>query len=241
MIKNFTQYIKENKEPLIQSEISKSGKGVFKSFLKTLSALNTKDIINDNKAIRNEFLAIYKHENLDFEDVKDIFRRYKSLTRYLDIVSKDKIGLYYGVTDVGKLEYGFVDNEKLFPIGSFKLTNTSIKWINGLNLKYSAPLKRLLDKLTYNSLKLLGIIKKDMNNYDIGKYTEKSKPQLNDNIISFGYKGHGKWINGNFSEEQYKVLKEDFRKWVLNKKWCDKVQVKIEPRNFWINIHLKIK
>lgn len=241
MIKNFTQYIKENKEPLVQSEISRSGKGVFKSFLKTLSALNTKDITNDNKAIRSDFLAMYKHENIDFEDIKDVFRRYKSLSRYLNIVSKDRIGLYYGITDNGKLEYGFVDSERLFPIGSFKLTNTSIKWINGLNLKYSTPLKKVLKNLSYNNLKLLGIIKKDMGQYDIGKYTEKSKPQLNDNIISFGYKGHGKWINGNFSKEQYIKLKENFREWVLNRKWSDKVQVKIEPRNFWIDIHLKIK
>jgi hypothetical protein len=241
MIKNFTQYIKENKEPLVQSEISKSGKGVFKSFLKTLSALNTKDIINNNKGMRDGFLAIYEHNNVDFEDLKDVFRRYKSLSRYLDIVNKEKIGLYYGLTNNGKLEYGFSDIDKLFPIGVFKLTNTSIKWINNLSLKYSVPLKKLLKNLTYNNLKLLGIIKKDMDQYDIGKYTEKSSPQLNDNIISFGYKGHGKWINGNFSKEQYKELKENFIEWVLDRKWSDKVQVKIEPRNFWINIHLKLK
>lgn len=241
MLKRFNEYIKENKEPLVQNEISKGGKGVFKSFLKTLTSLGSKDISINYKVVRDEYIAIYTTDELDGEDIKDIFKRYKSLSQYLDLISKEKMILYFGIKNSAKLQYGIISDENFLPIGQFKLTNTTIKWILNLNIKSSTSLKKLLKQFSYQNLLTIGKIREDMDNFNIGDFTEKSLGMLNDDILSFGYKGYGTWQNGIFSQKEYDNLKLKLKQWLLNKKWHNKVQIKIEPNNFWINIHYKIK
>ncbi len=60
---------------------------------------------------------------LDSESVKQIFSRFKSLTRYLEIVDyqHNEVSLYFGLTTSGQCEYG-IQYEMKFPIGKLKNT-----------------------------------------------------------------------------------------------------------------------
>jgi len=245
MIKKFDEYYKykELSESLVQTEISKAGKGVFKSFLKTLTALGYKDISQDYKHSKDGFIAYFEQEEVSSFEARTIFKRFKSLTQYIGLIdgSKDKLKMYFGIKNSAKLEYGISYEDKLLPIGSFKLSNSTIKWILGLDSKSSSSFKKLIVNISYNDLLTFGRIKEDMKDYKPGFYSKRSYPTISDNVITFGYKGFGEWINGNFSDEQLNELKSNLKKWMSNKKWKSKVMIKLDTSNFWINIHFKTK
>lgn len=241
MVKKFNEFIKINEA--VQEEISNAGKGVFKSFLKTLTALGSKDISRDRKASQDDFIAYFEQENISSFEVRTIFKRFKSLTQYIDLINEDKetLKMYFGIKTSAKLEYGISYEDKLLPIGSFKLSNSTIKWVLNLKSKSAASLKKLIVNLSYNDLLVFGKIKEDMLDFEPGYYAKRSYPEINDNVITFGYKGYGKWENGKFSDQQLNELKSNLKKWMSNKKWGSKVMIKLEANNFWVNIHFKTK
>ena len=229
-------------EPLQESEISVSGKGVFTSFLKALTALGKKDVNADFDKCPDDYLFYYHYDMLNTEDVKSIFNRFSSLKRYLELVPYDKneITLYFGIKSDGQFEYG-IGNEKHFPIGQFKLSNGVIKWILGLESKSAYNLKKNLVNYTYSDLQTLGKIKRDINEYNPGFFEKKSKTIISDKIISIGYQGIGKCDNGQLDSGEFMNLKTNFNNWIITKKWCSKVQYGIKPQSYWLYFNLKIK
>lgn len=229
-------------ETMAQQEISVAGKGVFNSFLKSLTALGRKDNKSDFNICPDEFLIYYQLDNLLSDDVKLIFKRFKSLFTYIELIDygKNEVNLYFGIKTNGYFEYG-ISYENRLPIGQFKLSKSTINWILTLESKSAQSLKKDLVNLSYNDILTLGKIKQDMMTYNPGYFESKSPVYINDKVISFGYYGFGNWNNGKLSDEDLLKVKTEFSNWVISKKWGTKVLVSINPKSFWLNIHLKLK
>jgi hypothetical protein len=257
-IDNYLETGIEEKEPLVlpsteteellgesvevQSEISVAGKGIFTSFLKSLTALGLKESNPNWDRCPEDFLLYYHFPNLDSESVKQIFSRFKSLTRYLHLVDyqHNQLDLYFGLTTAGQCEYG-IQYEQRFPIGQFKLSQSVVKWMLSLESKSSQSLKKEIVNLTYSDMIILGLIKTDMKSFTPGYFEKKLTPMLRDRVITFGFYGVGRWDNGKLDEGEYQNIKTNFTNWLLTKKWGSKVLISVKPESFWLYIHLKLK
>jgi len=229
-------------ENINESEITKAGKGIFHSFLKTLTALGQKDKDHDIENCPSNFLLYYLYENLESDSVKSIFSRFKSLTPYLEHIdySKNNVNLYFGIKCDGELEYGISYDEHI-QFGSFKLSKSVINWFNNLESKSAFSLKRELVNLSSNDIITLGRIKNDMAEYNPGYHEQKLKPKLKDKVFSFGYQGVGKWDNGSMDQGEFINLKSNFVNWLMSRNWSNKVLIHIKPGSYWLYIHLKLK
>jgi hypothetical protein len=190
----------------------------------------------------DNFLLYYYFPELGSDDVKQIFSRFKSLTRYLHLVDyqKNTLGLYFGVTISGEFEYG-LQYDTQFPIGKFKLSQSIIRWIVSIESKSAQSLKKELVNLNYQDLITLGQIKSDMKSFRPGYFEKNLSPMLRDRVITFGFYGVGRWDNGKLDEGEYQNMKLNFTNWLMTKKWGGKVLISVKPESFWLYFHLKLK
>lgn len=228
-------------EPLTESDSTLGGKGVFTSFLKTLTALGQKDIKASETPV--DFIFIYSSPKLETQVVKQVFFRFKSLQGFVDDVkyTENEVILYYGLKCDGTIEYGARYEEGLVPFGRFKANQSVRKWINGLELKALFPLKKELVNLTVEDISTLGAIKADMDSYTPGYVEGKSPVSISDRILTFGYQGVGRWDNGKLDQGEYDNLKSNFVNWMSGRKWADKVLISLKAGSYWIWIHIKLK
>jgi len=223
-------------EKLLESsdEITLSGKSIFTSFLKSLTALGQKmkDVNWDN--CPDNFLLFYYYPDLDSEVTKSIFNRFRSLSRHSNVIDYDKneTNLFFGVKCDGDFEYGVMNDGKLVPIGKFKLSKSVIKWITLLESKSAHFLKKELVNLSYEDILLLGKIKKDMIEFMPGVHEERGKTILKDRVLSFSYLG---------LKEDLNTIKNKFNNWLVNKKWTSKILISLTQNENWIFIKIKIK
>jgi hypothetical protein len=229
-------------EPLTESEITVAGKGIFISFLKSLTSLGQKEVQPSWEKCPDGFLLFYHYPNLKSEDVKQVFSRFKSLSRYLDHVDyqKNEVDLYFGIKCDGSFEYG-LHYDVLTPIGQFKLNQSVIKWICQIESKSAHSLKKELVNLSLVDVMTLGKIKLDMKGFNPGYHESKDVVKIQDKIISFGYKGLGKWDNGKFDEGEFMNIKNNFTTWLLTKKWSSRVLISVKPTSYYVHIHIKLK
>lgn len=238
----------EEKEPSIvtstetENLLESMGSGIFTSFLKCLTALGGKEITPNFEKTPEDFLIFYVMENLESSVVKDIFKRFKSLQTSLEAIDyrENNLNLYFGVKSNGFIEYG-VGYEKLKPIGEFRLSNKILKNLVTSDLKAISNLKKTIVNLTLSDILTLGVIKGDMVTFSPGYFESKGPTTITDRVISFSWKGAGKWDNGKFDEGELENLKGNLNTFVLSKKWGDKILVSIKPGSFWLNIHIKLK
>lgn len=229
-------------EPLTESEITVAGKGIFTSFLKALTSLGQKEVQPAWEKCPDNFLIYYYFPNLESEVVKQIFGRFKSLSRYIDFIDyqKNQLDLYFGIKCDGQFEYGFL-YEKLNPIGQFKLSQSVIKWICQLESKSAFSLKKEIVNLTYSDIVTLGQIKYDMLQFSPGYHEKKLSPVIKDRVISFGYFGVGRWDNGKLDDGELQNIKSNFTTYLLSKKWGSKVLISVKPMSFWVYLNIKLK
>ena len=247
-IENYLQNGIQEKEPEVLASTDlemldeSAGKGVFTSFLKSLTALGQKETNPNWEKCPDNFLLFYYYPNLDSTIVKQIFTRFKSLSMYLDTIDygKNEVNLYFGLKTDGNFEYG-VSYDSLSPIGQFKLGQSIVKWILSLESKSAQSLKKELVNLSLSDILTLGRIKNDMLTFNPGYHEKKLSPMLRDRVISFGYFGVGKWDNGKLDEGELMNVKNNFTTWLLNKKWSEKILISVKPESFWVYIHIKLK
>jgi hypothetical protein len=243
----------EEKEPSVRTSVNKNAllkesnsviknRGIFNSFLKSLTALGRKETKSNPDKCPNNFLFFYYYDNINVDDVKSIFNRFKSLSVYNEYIQYDinRVNLYFGIRCDSNLEYG-ISGENLTKFGEFKLTKSNINWILSLESKSANSLKYDLVNLTLNNIETLSKIKIDMEGFNPGYYEKKSQPVIKDRIITFGWYGVGKWDNGKLDTGELWNIKNNFNMWVISKKWAGKVLISINPKSFWLWIHLKIK
>lgn len=224
------------------SEIVTAGRGVFQSFLKTWTALGLKDRVPNWSLTPGDMLFYWESHDLDYLEVSQIFSRFRSLSMYLSKQTTEgsTIKLYFGVNCEAKLEYGFILQQRVV-IGDFKLNKSTLNWISKLNLKSSNSLKSHLMNLDFFDLKCLAQIKTDFEQFVPGYFESKSIPTISDKIISFGWYGVGKWDNGKLDEGELENIKQNFVRWLMTKKWSDKVLISLKANSFWVYIHIKLK
>src|ERR1022692_3087528 len=105
-LKKYIEFIKEN---LQEAEVTvMAGKGIFASFLKSLTALGKKMTDPNWEKCPADFLLFYHYQDLDSKSVKEIFDRFKSLSRYSDMIDyqQNEVSLYFGVKCDGQFAYG---------------------------------------------------------------------------------------------------------------------------------------
>lgn len=225
-----------------QAEVTVAGKSIFASFLKSLTALGLKESNPNWEACPQDFILYYYFPNLESDTIKQIFSRFKSLSRYLHLVDyqQNNLNLYFGLNINGQFEYG-IQYEQRFPIGQFKLNQSTIKWILSLESKSAQSLKKEIVNLSLQDMMILGKIKSDMATFTPGYFEKRSYPILRDKVISFGFYGVGRWDNGRLDEGEYQNIKTNFTNWLLNKKWGSKVLISVKPESFWLYFHIKLK
>ncbi len=230
-------------EQLVESEITMAGKGIFHSFLKSLTALGQKERQSFADFCPDDFLLFYLFDGLDSTAVKQVFARFKSLVPYIEMIDygRNDASLYFGIKCDGKMEYGVCYDESPSPFGSFKLSQNAIKWINGIEAKSAFALKKEIVNLTYADILALGRAKMDMSQYNPGFHESKMRPKLKDRVLSFGYQGIGKWDNGKLDESELANLKGNFVTWLLNKSWGSKFLISVKASSYWLYIHIKLK
>ena len=239
MIKKYLQFAELIKE---SEEISVSGKGIFSSFLKSLTALGQKDSSPSWDQCPNNFLLYYHYPNMDAESVRQVFSRFTSLTRYLNYIDsgKNEVDLYFGIKCDGQFEYG-IKYEEITPLGRFKLSLSTIRWMLKIDSKSASSLKKEIVNLNYNDILTLGLIKTNMNEFNPGYHEKKGSIILNDKILTFSYYGAGNWNSGKLDDGEFNRIKTDFHNWVLTKKWGSKVLISVKPESFWVYINIKLK
>jgi hypothetical protein len=113
--------------------------------LKSLTALGKKRTKPDFEKCPNDFLLYYHYPNINSDDVKTVFSRFKSLTTYVGLIDYAKeVDLYFGIKCDGTFEYG-VSYDKHLQIGQFKLTSSVIKWIVLLESKSTSLKKEMVN------------------------------------------------------------------------------------------------
>lgn len=245
VLKQVENHLNSNSEVSVSSNINLGkidesyGKGVMTTFFKCLTALGLKDNTQEDVDIPEEFIIFFKFKNLDNNLVKNVFKRFKSLSQ-IEIDDYKNLGLYFGITTLGFFEYGYY-HDNLQTIGSFKLNKSSINSIKTSELKSISGLKKSILNLNLNDLLLLGKIKSEMIKFNPGFFKSKSAPVVSDRIISFGYMGLGRWDNGIFNQEDHNNFKSKVKEYLSNFKWSDRILVSITSNNFWVYINLKLK
>jgi len=230
-------------ENLLQgSQIVKSGRGVFQSFLKTWTALGLKDQNPNWTQTPADMLFWWQSPNLGYLEVSQVFSRFRSLSMYFQNHQTEttEVKLYFGVSCDARLEYGFILQNRVV-IGDFKLNKSTLHWINKLGLKSSNSLKNYLDEFSYFDIKTIGLIKTDIEQFIPGYFESKSSPTITKKIISFGWYGVGKWDNGKLDKGELENIKQNFVRWLMTKKWSDKILISIKANSFWVYIHIKLK
>lgn len=225
--------ISENQQPITETEISKAGKNIFNTFTKIITALGLKD--NDPyDPCPGNFLIFYYFENIDGQNLNNLFQRYRSLSLYTEYINKDQVDLYFGVRSDGYIEYGisYEDNEIVYKIGEFRINETSLKWLLLLKTKSINSLKKYIIDLTGKNIKMLGQIKKDIYEYKPGNFGGR-KYSIDRGIITFEYFG----LDINNLQE----IKNEFNKYVLSKSWGKKVLTKVTTDNMKVYFSVKLK
>lgn len=220
-----------------------AGKNMFKCFLKTITALGSKDIQLNYDESPNEFLFYFLTKNIPVSTVRSVMSRYQQFQIMTDLIeyTNNECKLYYGIKTDLNFEYGILSDTERIPIGNFKVSKGVFNWILVLDSPSAINLKKTLISLDFNSLVLMCKIKTEVTKFEIGQSTKKMKPQITDNIMTFGFYGYGKWDNGVLDAGEIENIKTNFRNFLLKYKWSDKIQISVKTNDFWIYLNIKIK
>lgn len=219
---------------------TKAGKHMFVSFLKCITALGHKSISKSSES-KDGFLFYYTTKDIDVKDLKLIFNRFKSLSMFLNRVDYtfNKCLLYFGIKYDLTFEYGFY-TDKLTMVGEFKLNKSNLNWLLMLQSPSANSLKKDIVNLDIKKLNIFCKIALEMKKYSLDSQS-KTGPTINDDIITYGFYGVGKWNNGKLEEDDYQNLKSNFKNWLTKYKWCEDVLVSITHNQFWVYFNIKVK
>jgi len=216
------------------------GKNIFQSFLKSITALGLKNI-GKSKDVPDNWVLYYSEDNISIEKLKLVFKRFRSLAMFLDRIdySYNECGVYYGIKSDMTFEYGFVVNGNV-RVGSFKVNRSVLKWLLLLQSPSSISMKKDLVSLSIENLLIYCKLVNEMSKYNL-PYKQKSGPNINDGVLTFGYYGIGRWDNGVLDPIEYQNIKTNFKNWLMKFKWADKILVSITYDSFWVYFNIKTK
>jgi hypothetical protein len=214
-----------------------AGKKVFQCFLKVLTALGQKEISYNPEKTSKDFIFYFETNLLSVEDVKSVMSRYEFFDKFINDIDYtfNNCNLYYGIKLDGKFEYGIRTEDQYIIIGQFKITTSVLKYFLDLSSPSARSLKKQIATLNLNHLYLIGKIKQEMENFIPGSFEKKMKPNVIDNVISFGY------FNQNADQNQIETIKDNLRSFLLQFKWSDRIQFNVNPSDHWVFVNIKLK
>lgn len=225
---------------VLESESLQGGRNIFLSFLKSLTALGQKNITKIQQ-VPNEYLLFYKSNSINVDQLKSILYRFKSLSMFTNLIdyTNNDSSLYYGIKCDMTFEYGFY-TDKILTIGRFKINRSSLNWLLLLQSPSANSLKKDIVSLSDKNLLLFCKIASEMKNFKINAQS-KSGPSINGDVITFGYYGAGKWNNGVLDDQEYQLLRSNFKNWISGYKWSQNVLMSITSNSFWVYFNIKLK
>lgn len=224
------------------SESIKPGRNVFKSFLKVVSAMGGRSNHNIGINTPDSFIIYYRVDNIDTDKFKSIIdNRFKSLKNYIELSNDIDTHIYFGITLDNKFEYGIVSGNNHNMVGTFTLTESSKKWLIGLNSQSATSLKKDLIETSTTDIKLLSRIKSDVISTLNGELLQRSGIYLDDNILVVPINDIGIWKDGAITDESLKGVRVKLNSLILKYKWSDKVLTSITPDNYNIIFFIKLK
>ena len=252
MIKNHKNGTEEQKEPvvtaytdanLLEANEVLAGKNLFKCYLKVFTALGLKDTKPDWEKTPESFLIYFKTGLVDVNVVKSVMARYRQFDTFINEINytHNECQLYFGIKCDSTFEYGIGTEDQIIPIGKFKLTKGILNWILTLDSPSAINLKRELLHLDISKIALFCKIKNEMKNFIPGSSEKKMNPQINGDIITFGYYGIGKWDNGKMDAGELENVKNNFKTFLSKYKWAERVQVSVTSNQFWLYLNIKLK
>jgi len=252
MIQDYKNGTEEQKEPVVTaytdvnlSEANEviAGKNLFKCYLKVFTALGLKETKPDWENTPESFLIYFKTGLIDVNGIKSVMSRYRYFDTFINEIdyTQNECQLYFGIKCDSTFEYGIVTEDQIIPIGKFKLTKGILNWILTLDSPSSINLKRELLHLDISKIALFCKIKNEMKNFIPGSSEKKMNPQLNGDIITFGYYGIGKWDNGKMDIGELENVKNNFKIFLAKYKWAERVQVSVTSNQFWLYLNIKLK
>lgn len=213
-------------------------RGVFNSFLKSLTALGFKD--NDaSNDVPDGFLFIFRFTDIDPVKQRTIFKRFA----YLDTIEFEesrKVSLYYGLRDDMHIEYGYY-YDVFNKIGEFKLTQSIFNKLKTSDFKSLSGFKRKVSQLNFKDIILIQKLKVAMLSFDPGRIESKLQPKINDKIITFSYYGYGTWRSGQLEENDMIGLKDKVKEHLVKHKWSERLLISVSANKFWTYVNFKIK
>lgn len=228
---------------LIESTETLGGKNIFKCFLKIITALGQKDMKINWQNTPKDFIFYFLSNLIKVDDLKSVSSRYQyfdDFTNKIDYTNND-CKLFYGFRDNMTFEYGIITENEKIVTGQFKITKAILNWLMTLDSPSSINIKKELVSLNYNKIILISKIKNEMLKYKLGDDNTKIHFSIQGDILSFGYFGVGKWDNGKIDEGEIENVKSNFRNFLMQFKWSDKVQISITSNQFWLYLNIKLK
>jgi hypothetical protein len=252
MIQDHKNGTEEQKEPVVSAYTDANlleaneviaGKNLFKCYLKVFTALGLKDTKPDWEKTPESFLIYFKTGLVDVNVVKSVMARYRQFDTFINEINytHNECQLYFGIKCDSTFEYGIGTEDQIIPIGKFKLTKGILNWILTLDSPSAINLKRELLHLDINKIALFCKIKNEMKNFIPGSSEKKMNPQINGDIITFGYYGIGKWDNGKIDMGELENTKSNFKTFLSKYKWAERVQVSVTSNQFWLYLNIKLK
>ena len=222
---------------LNESVDSLAGKKIFQCFLKVITALGQKEISYNSEKTPKDFVFHFETNLLPVEDVKSVMSRYQYFDSKINEIEYtfNLCNLYYGIKNDKKFEYGIKTEDNFIIIGQFNLSKSILRYFLNLTSPSSKGLKKQIATLDINQLSLLGRIKQEMENFIPGPFEKKMKPNIIDNIISFGY------YNLNVDPNQLENLKNNLRSFLMQHKWSERIQFNVNLSDHWVFVNIKLK
>jgi hypothetical protein len=219
------------------------GKNIFKCFLKVMSAIGQKNCEIDWQKVSEDYLGIFITDSVDVEQTKNVMSRYFYFDKFIKSQTHQSttVNLYYGVKSDLNLEYGVIIDGGMISLGQFLLTQSAYNFVMTIDLKSAQNLKKFLVSLDLNRLNILSKIKSAMKDFFPGQSNSKLKPTIQNEIISYGFQGLGKWDNGQIDTGELENIKTNLRTYLMQYKWSDKIQFNVIPSDHWIFINIKLK
>jgi hypothetical protein len=220
-----------------------AGKNLFKSYLKVFTALGLKDTKPSWENTPESFLIYFKTNLIDVNDVKSVMTRYQHFNTFINEINytHNECQLYFGIKCDSTFEYGIGTEDQIIPIGKFNLSKGILNWIITLDSPSAINLKRELLHLDISKIALLCKIKNEMRNFIPGSSESKMNPQIDGDIITFGYYGIGKWDNGKMDSGEFENVKSNFKTFLSKYKWSERIQVSVTSNQFWLYLNIKLK
>lgn len=219
------------------------GRNIFKCFLKIISALGQKNSQINWKMTPDNFLGMFVTDQVNVEELKGVMSRYLYFDNFIKSksLSAKFAKLYYGIKDDLNIEYGLIIDQNNFTLGSFSLTQGTYNFIMTLDLKSATNLKKYLVSLDLSKLNIVSKVKSVMKDFFPGQSESKLEPTITGDILSYGFKGLGKWDNGQMDMGELDNIKNNLRSYLMQYKWSDKIQFNVVPSDHWVFINIKFK